>query len=70
METAGKALLGGSIVLLVLGAVFLLLARIGVGRLPGDVVLRRGNFTLYAPLGLMVVLSVVLTVALNLLLRR
>ena len=56
--------------LLVLGAVFLLLARIGVGRLPGDVVLRRGNFTLYAPLGLMVVLSVVLTVALNLLLRR
>jgi multisubunit Na+/H+ antiporter MnhG subunit len=69
VETAGKALLGGSIVLLVLGAVFLLLARIGVGRLPGDVVLRRGNFTLYAPLGLMVVLSVVLTIALNLLRR-
>jgi DUF2905 family protein len=38
--------------------------------LPGDIVIRRGNFTLYAPIGLMILASVVLTVLLNLLSRR
>jgi hypothetical protein len=33
-------------------------------------VIRRGNFTLYAPIGLMILLSVVLTVVLNLISRR
>ena len=70
MDTVGKILLGGGIVLLLLGAAFLLLARLGLDRLPGDVVFRRGNFTLYAPLGLMVLLSVVLTIVLNVLARR
>ena len=66
----GKLLLGGAIVLLVLGGIFLLLGRFGLGRLPGDLVLRRGNFTVYAPIGLMIVVSIVLTVLLNLFLRR
>jgi multisubunit Na+/H+ antiporter MnhG subunit len=70
VDTVGKILLGGGIVLLLLGAAFLLLARLGLDRLPGDVVFRRGNFTLYAPLGLMVLLSVVLTIVLNVLARR
>ncbi len=32
-----------------------------LGRLPGDVVLRRGTFTLYLPIVTCVVLSVILT---------
>lgn len=63
-------LIGGAIVLLVLGGIFLLLDRFGLGRLPGDLVFRRGNFTVYAPIGLMIVVSVVLTILLNLFLRR
>ncbi len=70
VETIGKVLLGLALVLCVAGLAFLLLARLGVSRLPGDVVLRRGSFTLYAPLGLMIVLSVLLTIMLNLFLRR
>ena len=66
----GKLLLGGAIVLLVLGGIFLLLGRFGLDRLPGDLVFRRGNFTVYAPIGLMIVVSIVLTVLLNLFLRR
>jgi hypothetical protein len=42
----------------------------GVDRLPGDLVLRRGNFTLYFPIGLMILLSVVGTIVLNIILRR
>lgn len=56
--------------LLVLGGIFLLLGRFGLDRLPGDLVFRRGNFTVYAPIGLMILASIVLTVVLNLFLRR
>jgi hypothetical protein len=70
VSTAGKILLATGLALAAAGIVFLLLARFGVTRLPGDVVVRRGNFTLYAPLGLMILLSVLLTIALNVFLRR
>jgi len=39
------------------------------GRLPGDLVVRRGDFIVYAPLGTMIVLSLVLTLVLNLIIR-
>ena len=70
MEGIGKLLIGSAIVLLVLGGTFLLLGRFGFDRLPGDLVFRRGNFTVYAPIGFMILVSVVLTVLLNLFLRR
>lgn len=70
LESIGKLLVGGAVVLLVLGAVFLLLGRFGVDRLPGDLVFRRGNFTLYFPIGLMILLSVVGTIVLNIVFRR
>jgi multisubunit Na+/H+ antiporter MnhG subunit len=63
-------LIGGAIVLLVIGTLFLLLGRIGADRLPGDFVFRRGNATLYFPLGLMILISVVGTIVLNLVFRR
>ena len=56
--------------MLVLGGVFLLLGRLGLDRLPGDLVFRRGGFTAYLPIGLMILLSVIGTVVLNVLLRR
>ena len=66
----GRMLIGGALVLLVLGGLFLLLGRLGLDRMPGDLVFRRGNFTVYFPIGLMILLSVVGTIALNLILRR
>jgi uncharacterized membrane protein len=70
LEGIGKLLVGGAVVLLVLGIILLLLGRFGIDRLPGDLVLRRGNFTFYAPIGLMILVSVILTVLLNLFFRR
>jgi multisubunit Na+/H+ antiporter MnhG subunit len=57
-------------VLLALGALFLLLGRLGLDRLPGDLVFRRGNVTVYFPIGLMILLSIVGTVLLSLFFRR
>jgi hypothetical protein len=70
LEGIGKLLIGGAILLLVLGGIFLLLGRFGLDRLPGDLIFRRGSFTVYAPIGLMILLSVVGTVLLNIFLRR
>jgi multisubunit Na+/H+ antiporter MnhG subunit len=63
-------LIGGAVVLLVIGGLFLLLGRLGVDRLPGDLMLRRGNATFYFPVGLMILISVVGTIVLNLVFRR
>ncbi len=63
-------LVGAAVVLLVLGGLFLLLGRLGLDRLPGDLVFRRGGLTVYFPIGLMILLSVVGTILLNIFLRR
>jgi hypothetical protein len=70
LEGIGKLFIGGAIVLLVIGGLFLLLGRLGLDRLPGDLVFKRGNFTVYFPLGLMILLSIVGTILLNLFFRR
>ena len=71
MADIGRTLLVLGAVLLVVGLLFTLGSRIpGVGRLPGDIVYRKGNFTFYFPLVTTVLLSLVLTAILNLFFRR
>jgi hypothetical protein len=71
METVGKLLLVGATVLGVLGLGALLLARLGVDRLPGTIRWRPSeNVTVAIPIGLMIVVSIVGTIVLNLLSRR
>ncbi len=60
--------LGGT--LLLVGLLLILAGRLpGLGRLPGDIVIERDNWTLYMPLGTMILLSVLLTVLFNLVAR-
>ena len=70
LETIGKLLIGGAIALLVVGALVLLLGRFGLDRLPGDLIFKRGGVTIYFPIRIMILLSIVGTVLLNLFLRR
>lgn len=65
----GRALIGAGLVVVAAGVLVLLAGRLGLGRLPGDLVYRRGNFTFYFPLMTSILLSLVLT-ALLWLLRR
>jgi hypothetical protein len=62
--------------LVILGLVFVaagllwpLIAKLGLGRLPGDIVIERENFRLYLPLGTSVLISVILSLVLWLLSR-
>ena len=49
------------IILVVLGLAWPWLARLGLGRLPGDIVVQHGNFSFYFPIVTSLVVSVVLT---------
>ena len=57
--------------LVVVGGLLYLLARAGLplGRLPGDIRIQTGSVTIFFPLATMILLSVVLTVILNLAVR-
>ena len=49
------------LILLVAGLLWPYVARLGLGHLPGDIVLRRGNTTFYFPIVTSIILSVVLS---------
>ncbi len=70
LSVVGKMLILVGLLTVLVGALLLLVERVGLGGLPGDLVWRKGSFTVYVPLGLMVVLSVLLTLLLNLFFRR
>jgi Protein of unknown function (DUF2905) len=49
------------LILLVAGLLWPFITKLGLGRLPGDIVINRGNTTFYFPIGTSIVLSVVLS---------
>lgn len=62
MSEFGRALIVAGAALLLVGLVLTLGSRIpGLGRLPGDIVWRRGNTTVYFPVVTFLVLSLVLS---------
>ncbi len=56
-----RILIVAGAVLLVAGLAWPWLARIGLGRLPGDIVINRENVHIYIPLATSLLVSVVLT---------
>ncbi len=71
IDTLAKAIIALGVVLVVVGLLLLLAGRVPyLGRLPGDIIYRRDNVTIYIPLATMLLLSIILTIALNLFFRR
>ena len=70
MAGVGRALLVFGALLLVIGGLLILAEKLGLGRLPGDIVVERKGFRLYAPIATSILVSLVLTLLANLFLRR
>ncbi len=70
----GKNLIFFGIFLVALGLFIWVLPNFGkiphLGRLPGDIYIKKKNFSFYFPLATCVILSIVLTIILNIILRR
>jgi len=52
------------LVILAVGLLWPILSRLGLGRLPGDIVIERDNFTFYFPLATCILLSVLFSLVL------
>jgi hypothetical protein len=63
----GKVLIAVGLVLVIIG--LLVQAGLPLGRLPGDIKISRGNFTFYSPLMTGLLISIALTLLVNLLLN-
>ena len=62
MAELAKTFMLLGVVLFFLGGALTLLGKVpGLGRLPGDMVIQRGNITVYFPLGTSVALSLLLS---------
>ncbi|MHB8635623.1 MAG: DUF2905 domain-containing protein [Fimbriimonadaceae bacterium] len=62
MDSLGKALMGVGAALFLVGCALWLATRVGwlpLGRLPGDVLVRRPGFRLYFPIATCIVLSLI-----------
>lgn len=64
-----KTLIAIGALLIVAGLAWPLLQRLGLGRLPGDIVVQRENFVFYFPITTMLLISTVLTLVFWLLRR-
>jgi len=56
-----RLLIAIGLVILLGGILWPLLSRIGLGRLPGDIMIQRGNATFYFPLASSILISVALS---------
>ena len=59
-----RALIIFGIVLIAIGVLWPVISKLGLGRLPGDIVIERENFRLYIPIMTSLIISVVLSLLL------
>ncbi|MEQ6359115.1 DUF2905 domain-containing protein [Thermoanaerobacter thermohydrosulfuricus] len=60
-DSFGKMLIFMGAILILIGVLFSVGSKIGLGRLPGDIVYQKGNFTFYFPIMTSLLLSLVFT---------
>lgn len=71
IQHIGKFLILLGLMISAIGGILLLSGKISwLGRLPGDIIVQRKNFTLYFPLATSILLSVILTFILWFISRR
>lgn len=66
----GKFLILSGILLVALGILFTVAPKLPLGRLPGDLFIQRGRFTFAFPIVTCLILSLLLTLIVNLFFRR
>ena len=71
MNDFAKTLIFFGVVLMVAGVLVGVFGKMpGIGKLPGDIYVRRGNFTFYFPLATSLLLSLLLTLVFTIFGRR
>lgn len=66
----GRTFILIGLLFILIGIAFIVGKKLGFGMLPGDIVIRKGNVTFYFPLVSGILLSIILTIILNLIFRH
>jgi hypothetical protein len=61
-----KALIVLGLIILIIGIVWPLFKELPIGKLPGDIIFKKGNFNFYFPLITCLIFSLVITIIINL----
>ena len=71
MDNIGRFLMIGGVILFIVGGLVFLAAKFGIpfGRLPGDIRIERDGFSFYFPLASSILISILLTIIINVVLR-
>ncbi len=70
MNGIGKMMIIIGIMLIIFGVLFVYFPKFPLGRLPGDIIVRKGNFTFYFPLVTSIILSIIFSIILYLFSRH
>ena len=71
LESLGRSLIFFGVILIIVGGLFFAFGKIPwFGRLPGDIIIKRENFTFYFPIITMIIVSIVLTLIFNIVAKR
>lgn len=70
MTGVGKLIIFAGLILIIIGVLFYFSDRIPfIGKLPGDILVKRKNFTFYFPLATSIILSIIISLILYLINR-
>jgi len=53
-----------------IGLILLFGGKLGLGKLPGDILIKKDNFTFYFPIVTSIIISIILTVLFNIFFRK
>ena len=72
VTSIAKYLIYIGVFFLLIGSIIFFLGKIGIGigRLPGDILIKKDNFTFYFPLVTSIIISILLTIILNVFLKK
>lgn len=72
LTSIAKYLIFFGVTLVLLGTIFYFSGKLGVGlgKLPGDIIIQKENFTFYFPLATSIIVSIVLTILISLISKK
>lgn len=71
MNELGRLIIIFGVILIIVGLILLASPKVPyLGKLPGDILVKRDGFTFYFPLATSIIISIILTLIVNLFLRK
>ncbi|MBS4534245.1 DUF2905 domain-containing protein [Clostridium sp. D2Q-14] len=65
MNDIGRSIIMLGIIIVIIGILVSIGGKFGLGKLPGDILIKKGNFTFFFPILTSIIISIILTIIVN-----